>query len=315
MGRTDMVINSFFEDEKRFANVINQTIFQGKEIIDYRKLGSMEGKSHIYGEEDTSRDVVKKLYDNKTIIAIIALENQQNIHYAMPLRGMTYDSQSYEAQRRKIARGHAKRKDLQGSEWIGKFSKEDKLAPVITLIIYYGVQEWDGPTQLHDMLDISKEIKPFLSLIANYQLNLLEVTKIQNLEQYDNDLMIVFGFVKYQKDKGGLLSFVENHKNIFSSVSRETCRTVQAVANVNEIDQYVEKEESEVVDMCQALQELMSDCKVEGQLEGRRQGQLEGETRFAALVKILLHHHKYDLIEQITNDTKLRNEMYRKYKI
>lgn len=111
------------------------------------------------------------------------------------------------------------------------------------------------------------------------------------------------GFVKYQKDKGGLLSFVENHKDIFSSVSRETCRTVQAVANVNEINQYVENEESEVVDMCQALQELMSDCKV------------EGEARFAALVKILLHHHKYDLIEQITNDTKLRNDMYRKYKI
>lgn len=38
MGRTDVVINSFFEDEKRFANVINQTIFQGKEIIEKEVL-------------------------------------------------------------------------------------------------------------------------------------------------------------------------------------------------------------------------------------------------------------------------------------
>lgn len=49
--------------------------------------------------------------------------------------------------------------------------KSDKLYPVITIVVYYGEQAWDGAKNLHEMLDISEKMKPYVN---DYKMYLIE---------------------------------------------------------------------------------------------------------------------------------------------
>ena len=55
-----------------------------------------------------------------------------------------------------IAAGHRRnKKELSGKnngEYLSGFLKEDHIRPVITLVIHFGAEEWDGPLSLHEMM-------------------------------------------------------------------------------------------------------------------------------------------------------------------
>ena len=51
--------------------------------------------------------------------------------------------------------------------------KEDRLHSVITLTVYYGEKQWDGPYCLKDMIvEMPEEIA---AIFSDYKMNLLEV--------------------------------------------------------------------------------------------------------------------------------------------
>ncbi|MDD3794850.1 MAG: Rpn family recombination-promoting nuclease/putative transposase [Lachnospiraceae bacterium] len=275
MGTPDVVCNTYLENPMRFADVINHGIFGGLPVIDPKKLEAMDSGSSVYGGTKKARDIVKKYYDGKVVIGIIGIEDQTRIHYAMPLKNMWYDLYSYEKQRQDIARYHTKFKDLQGDEWLSKFGKEDKLIPVITLTVYYGTKTWDGPKTLHEMLSIPPGLKRFQPLFCNYHAHLLQITEIQDLESYSDDLKIVFGFVKYQKEKEALLNYVQENKELFQSVSDENYYVIKQLTRSDEIDRYRKNEESEGMNVCKALQDLKEEGREEGRTEGKTQNLAE----------------------------------------
>ena len=87
---------------------------------------------------------------------MLGIENQTDIHNAMPERNAIYDALQYGKQVSKAAAMHNRRKKLHGrGEFLSGFKKTDRLMPVITLVIHFGVKPWDGPLSLHEMMDIS----------------------------------------------------------------------------------------------------------------------------------------------------------------
>ncbi len=40
--------------------------------------------------------------------------------------------------------------------------RTDKFSPVITIVIYYGEEPWDGARSLHEMLNIPNEFKKYV---------------------------------------------------------------------------------------------------------------------------------------------------------
>ena len=50
--------------------------------------------------------------------------------------------------------GERTRKKVSDGEYLSGFYKEDRLVPVITLVIHFGAEEWDGPMTLHEMMEI-----------------------------------------------------------------------------------------------------------------------------------------------------------------
>ena len=152
-----------------FADLCNFFFFNGEQRVDPDKLSDMD--PHLLARLTTSdgkpqlveryRDVSKYFVigkeDGERGYIIIGVENQTAIDYSMPVRVMTYDAMQYSRQienvgeKRRRAKNPAE-KPANSVEFLSKFKKEDRLTPVVTIVVYFGTKEWDGPTDLHGMI-------------------------------------------------------------------------------------------------------------------------------------------------------------------
>ncbi len=123
-----------------------------------------------------ARDVIKiqKIsYIFGVKFVLLGLENQEHIHYAMPMRVMGYDYATYKKQYDSNAKKYKDRneKEMDDDEFLSRMKKTDKFLPVITIVLYYGEKEWDGAKSLHEMLEIPEELKAYVN---DYKMLLVE---------------------------------------------------------------------------------------------------------------------------------------------
>lgn len=126
------------------------------------------------------------------------MENQNDIHHAMPVRVMSGDSANYHNQWRRIQKAHRDNKELCGAEYLSGFSKTDRLTPVSTIFVYWGDKPWDGPRCLKDILDLEGIPSDFQKLIADYPLNLIKVILLLTKENRIGDLVRAASDTVYQ---------------------------------------------------------------------------------------------------------------------
>lgn len=152
-----------------------------------------------------------------------------------------------------IAEKHRKEKDVKTpSEFLSGLKKEDRLHPIISLCIYYGEDEWDGPLCLIDMLKIPDELK---LMISDYKLNLIQVKNCGGLKFHNNDINIVFELVRliYNQEYDKIN---DTYKD--KAIDTELALVIGAVTNSQKIiDQAMRLEqEGEKMNMCKALEAL-----------------------------------------------------------
>lgn len=257
--KPDTILKTFWRDNERFADLFNTVLFKGNSVLDPDELQEadtdLSSVLKMNGRVETIQkifDVVKKTANGVEFI-IWGLENQEKIHYAMPLRHMLNDSLAYLKECNEISAKHRKEKDTRTSgEFLSGLKKEDRLHPIISLCIYYGEDEWDGPVCLTDMLEISDELKP---MISDYKLNLIQVKKCGEIKFRNNDINTVFDLVRliYNQDYDKINNTYKN-----KAIDTELALVVGAVTNSQKIiDQAMRMEqEGEKMDMCKALEAL-----------------------------------------------------------
>ena len=108
MGAIDTETRKYMSNSAHFADAFNYLIFDGKPVIDPAALQPMDPAEIVipYGNDAREpvqkyRDVLKLLQvmtDGKTIYAVLGQELQANVHYAMPVKDMLYDSMHYARQ-------------------------------------------------------------------------------------------------------------------------------------------------------------------------------------------------------------------------
>ena len=210
------------------------------------------------------RDIFKNAsikYTGKSYVVLIGVENQSDIHYAIPVKNMFYDVMAYGNQVKETAKKHRKDKDTTTSdEFLSGFTKEDKLIPVITITVYLETKEWDGPRKLSDMFgDVDEELRPF---IPDYRINLLAPREITDFTGFRTSIRQLFEVLKNAYDKEKMQEVLQNDEK-FSRVDRETVEAINLFAGTDiDID-----EKEEVIDMCKAWEEQ----KNEGRELGERQ--------------------------------------------
>lgn len=151
--KPDTVLKNFWRDNQRFADVFNTVLFNGKQVLKPEDLKEADTdissviKFNNHAETvQRILDVVRKTADGTDFI-IWSLENQEKIHYAMPLRHMIADALIYLKEYNELSARNKREKNYSSSgEFLSGLTKTDRLHPVIGLCIYYGEEEWDGPT-------------------------------------------------------------------------------------------------------------------------------------------------------------------------
>ncbi|MCD7956013.1 MAG: Rpn family recombination-promoting nuclease/putative transposase [Lachnospiraceae bacterium] len=172
--------------------------------------------------------------------------------------------------------------------------------PCITLVIYWGEAPWQGPLRLYDMF-VGSEWGAYAS---DYSMHFLDVHRMNEAELgvYGDELRVVFGFVKYARQKERLKTFIEENEDAFSNVSETAVCAISDLAHSAELEKI--RKTSHVMNergnynMCQALREWMEDSKNEGREAEKANTERERMRADAAEQKADAAEQKADAAEQ-----------------
>ena len=167
--------------------------------------------------------------------ALIGIENQEVIDYAIPLRSMNYDVAEYEKQASQIRREvRANGEKLSTGEYLYGFRKADKLKPVITFVLYSGKEPWDGPTSLCEMLTFADIPEGLRKMASDYKINVIEIRKLEHTEIFHTDVRQVFNFIRCSEDKEKLKELVENDE-YYQHMEEDAFDVIVKYANASEL--------------------------------------------------------------------------------
>ena len=159
----------------------------------------------------------------------------------------------------------------------------DKFLPVITLVLYYGEKDWDGPRSLYDMLVIPDRIKRF---VGNYPINIIQMKDNDLLfhNQYNVDLFTVMSIV-YNTEKT-MNQKIEELRQYESDrlIDEKVIDVIVATTNLK-----VNKKKVGEQKLCTFWDEVMEYGKNEGKIEGKNEGLIEGkrEAQYEAIHNIM----------------------------
>lgn len=256
--KADTILKNFWRDNERFASLFNTVVFNGEKVIKPENLEEVDtDASNIiefkeYKETlERARDVIKKTAYGIDFV-ILGIENQMKTHYAMPLRVMIYDALGYLKEYQEISKKNKKSNaKFTAEEFLAALKKEDKLHPVVSIVIYYGEKPWDGPLSLRDMMvDMPEEID---AVFSDYKMNLLQVIDSSKYHFDNEDVQTVFEISEGIFDK----RFDDiNSKYGDSEIESELAMVIGAITTSENIIKQATKQEVEDMRICEALQEL-----------------------------------------------------------
>lgn len=286
--KPDLVLKEFWRNNDRFADLFNATLFGGKQVLIPNKLedADKEFSNTIVLEKQTETinkiiDVVKKSFQGVDFV-IWGIENQQAIHYGMPLRMMVSDILAYQREYEDISRKRISEGNLAGAEFLSKFRKEDRLHPMVSVCVYYGEDPWDGPVSLYDMLEITDDLK---NVVNDYRMNLIQIRDSEQYNFKNEDVHIVFDMSRmiYRRDFHSIEEVYGNKE-----ISSELGIVIGTVTSSKELIKNALTSPKGGFNMCNALKELENKGRAEGLQDGKAQGIIKsykslGGTKAAAI--------------------------------
>ncbi len=258
MGSVDISMKEFLKINEIFAQLFSVGLFHDKGKIhaeDLIELDSVENATVELRNGQTEsierlRDVTKLSREGFGLQIILAVEQQTEVHYYMPVRCMQYDALAYDKQCKAIAATARERKD--------KFSyaqgvpKGTKIMPVISLVFYIGMNEWDGPRELFDMFEIKDENREWVKkYIHNYGMHLIDARhmKVEDIEYFEGDLRAFLLMLKDSYSAEQMENIVAKH--------RETWYALSEIKNDKRYKEYIDRVPDELlkegISMCATL--------------------------------------------------------------
>ena len=256
MGAKDTKAKEFLSDNFRFADLCNFYLFQGEPVIQAENLVEQDTTEllSVFGMQEKEiqvqkwRDILKRVVIKRTdecTYAIIGIENQSEIHYAMPVRNMIYDALNYGKQINEAGKKKKDGKDYKNqAEFLSQFGREDRLTPVITLTLYWGAEKWDGPRSIHEMLLPMEH--DMMKYVADYKLNLIVPSEINDFNKFRSSLGAVLAVIKASKDEASMEKLIMGNP-IYRKLERDAVTTINMFTKFK-IEMKTEETEMDVRD-------------------------------------------------------------------
>jgi len=274
LGKIDVITKEYMKDPVIFADVFNKFLYHGKQVIRPESLIEMDSAEVVvpYGDgkagvpEQKYRDALKLMMtDGNIAYCILGCEDQSRVHYAMPVKNMLYDSMQYARQVTKAAKSHRQEKEHKPSsgEFLGGFHKTDRLIPVVTLVIYWGPDRWDGPLSLKEMYAAADDA--IMQYVPDYKINLIAPEQMSDdeIKEFKSSLKEVMLYIKYSKDKAKLQEIAQEDPN-FLSMDRHAAEVINVTTN----SRLKYPEGKETINMCLAIEEMRNESRLEGEIKG-----------------------------------------------
>ena len=288
MSIQDTATKQYVSEAEVFADAFNYLIYDGKQVIKPEQLTDMDTTQYVipYHEDEKGkpeaaqkyRDTLKTLAvktDDRYTYLVLGIENQSHVHYAMPVRNMLYDAMQLEKQVRDLASQHRKEgKNGTSEEYLSGMKKEDRLSPVITLVINFGGKKWDAPLSLREMYGEQPEkVLPFIQDYRVFMIDPMEMSD-NDLQKLNSSLREVLAYIKYQRDKAQMEKLL-NEDSKFSCLETNAALVINAMTNAGiAIDP-----NKEVVNMCEAIRQMVDEGIMLGEERGEKRGEERGEKR------------------------------------
>lgn len=256
----DITEKLLFEAEDVFADILNVLLFGGEEVVQPHTLTPTGQRSQlkIAGEiHEQERDVSKIWMDGGVRFALYGLENQTEVEPDMVLRVFSYDGASYKEQ---VV--HNRQKGA--VRW--------QPYPVVTVVLYFGKNHWNGPRTLKSLLagKIPPALEPFVN---DYTLHVFEISHLspEKVAMFKSDFRIVADF------------FIQTCRSSEYVPSRETIVHVEETLKLMAVltgDSRFEESANEAVmkgvpiAMCDVLDRAENRGVQRGRAEGRAEGRI-----------------------------------------
>lgn len=301
--KADVILKDFWRQNERFADLFNAVIFRGEQVIKPEDLTErdtdMSGIIQFKGYQETlerTRDVVKKMAYGVEF-AVLGIESQQKIHYAMPLRTMLYDSLGYLKEYQEITRiRKAERGKMTEDEFLSKMRKEDRLHPIISIVLYYSEKSWDGPMCLKDMIvEMPEEME---RIFSDYKMNLVQIRESEQYTFHNEEVRAVFE-ISREIFNGNLDKINEKYRD--RDLTPELITVIGKITDSAELVRQGKIEE--VANMCTALEKWEKENIERGTKRGIEKG-------IAKMVLTLLNKGK--TVEETADWLDLTEEYVRK---
>lgn len=267
--KTDTVLKNFWRDNARFADLFNAVLFNGDNVIKPEALEEadtdLSAILKIGSHTETLQkilDVVKKSAYGVDLV-ILGLENQQHIHFGMPLRLMVGDALGYLKEYEEIAKKNKEEGHWDSTEeFLSGFRREDRLHPMVTICVYYGEKVWDGPFSLTDMLSIPEKLK---TIVNDYKMNLIQVRESEQLRFQNPDVQTVFDVSRniFKKNYGRIEDIYREQE-----IDSELGLVIGTITESKELINHALERKGGRMNMCTALEELKNEGIQEGKIEG-----------------------------------------------
>lgn len=291
MGRKDIGLKTYFRDAARYADLWNGGIFQGRQMV---KADELQEITPVYLKSDEEAAVEKdgdlvmmQNYDGQRF-AILALENQEEIDYGMPARIMIQEALEYDRQMKEIQRSNERAYKLyceaenkeeldvvykDTGEYLYKFRRDDRLSPIITLVVYWGEKIWMGAKSLHEMIDFgnTRTGNELRKLLPEYPIHFLDLSKFEHLEYFQTELRPLLELFQKRNNKDEFAGYIKENEKSWN-MDDESWHMLGRLIDSNKIRSLIQKSEQRKGEdgrMCKALDNLVAEGEFKGELRGK----------------------------------------------
>ena len=284
MGTADSLSKQFLSNNDVFAEVCNLLYHHGRPVVrpdSLRELSPCEARmlesGHALGRvRDILKSCAGKASSDGSIEVLLGLEAQTGVDYSMPERVLLYDVLRYDAQIEELSR---RRRKTGGEGWspVSRMGPGDRLTPVRTAVIYFGMEPWSGPRRLGELLRLPDGGDWPAETFFDYEMRVLSLCELtdRETEAVSPELRCVARCLRNSGHRQDIAEMLAGDPS-FACVPATVMPLIQKLLNLKI---RINDTQEETVNMSNAWVEWLDETRAEGKAEGRAEGMAEGELK------------------------------------
>lgn len=274
MGQKDMAEKLLADYNDVFADIVNVLLFDGRNEISEDDLVETKVKSQYKADDsklhEQERDVAKILKKDNVKIVLLGLENQTAVDADMPLRCLAYDGASYRSQ---------------------MMGKNTDRYPVITIVLYFGMDRWNKSRNLSETVHVPETWKPYFN---DYHAHIFEIAYLspEQVKLFKSDFGIVADYFVQKRMTDDYIGSSEDIKHI-----DEVMKLLAVFADKRFMDNMViSNSKGRPRNMCEVLDRIEEKGRTEGIEKGISIGEIKGQV---TLLADRFHYSDEDIAKEL----------------